>query len=96
MSLIKPPAIAPNGYMRSMIEEGDELSRRLARINAYKGTDAFKALEALDAHLLMLQAEVMQGYLHVLTIRLARASDAQKGLVVPDAPMLALRNHLKQ
>ena len=80
MAIIKPNhgvAVLPP-HMQRVVAEGDQLAQRLAAINAFKDTDIFKALDPLDAHLLTLQAEVMQSYLHILTIRLARAGDAQR------------------
>lgn len=63
--------------------EGDELAQRIAAMMAVTRTPAFKAMNPLDAHLFTLQAETMQAVLHVLTIRLARANDADHG-VLPD------------
>lgn len=63
--------------------EGDELARRLGTMHQVKDSDVFKAAPPLDQHLFTLQAEAMQTYLHILTIRLARANDAGS-LVRPD------------
>jgi hypothetical protein len=79
---MKAPAHLPP-HVQRIYAEGDELSARLAKANAFIQSDAFKALQPLDAHLLSLQSELMQSYLHVLTIRLARANDAHNG-VLPD------------
>lgn len=63
--------------------EGDQLAQRLAAMNAVKGMAAFKVAPVLEQHLFTLQMEIMQSYLHVLTIRLARANDAATG-ILPD------------
>lgn len=59
--------------MRRVLLEGDDLARKLAALREFTGSDAFKALDPTDAHLLVTQAEIMQAYLHLLTIRLNRS-----------------------
>lgn len=85
MSVIQPPKpgtpTAP--HIRRMMEEGDQLAQRLGALKNFVQTELFKELAPIDAHILSLQGEVMQAYLHILTIRLARANDADKG-VIPD------------
>lgn len=69
--------------VRAIREEGDILARRLAAMGQVKDSKAFKEALPLDAHLFTLQMEAMQSYLHILAIRLARASDVAKG-IMPD------------
>lgn len=73
--------------VRAIKAEGDELSKRLAAMHAVKTHDSFKALAPLDGHLFILQMENMQTYLHILTIRLARANDRANG-ILPDTAMV--------
>lgn len=70
-------------------KEGDDLSKRIAAITAFTSTEGFGALDVLDKHLLTLQREQMQAYLHVLTIRLARFDEARKGVLPQGAGALA-------
>ena len=90
MSVIPPPApgLPLSPEVRAIRAEGDQLSQRLAAMNQAKETEAFKSAPALVAHMFTLQMEVMQSYLHILTIRLAIANDAAHGMV-PD-PVRAL------
>jgi hypothetical protein len=85
LSIIQPPkpgdALSPE--VRAIRAEGDQLAQRIAAMNAITGDPRFKQVSPLDAHLFTLQMEVMQSYLHVLTIRLARANDTANG-VIPD------------
>lgn len=86
--IIKPGPINPP-HIQRMMQEGDELAQRLGKLNAFVHEGpSFKGLPAIDAHLLTLQAEVMQSYLHILTIRLARASDEAKGRMSDTATAL--------
>jgi hypothetical protein len=95
VSIIKPPTpgLEMSPFIRAMMKEGDELAQKMARLNAFRETDDFKALAPLDAHTLVLQGEAMQLYLHILTIRLARANDAARGIVQDQARAL---NAMKQ
>lgn len=69
--------------MRFIRAEGDQVAQRLGAMNAVKNSEVFKEAAPLDAHLFTLQMETMQAYLHILTIRLARANDKVNG-VLPD------------
>lgn len=69
--------------------EGDVLSRRIGAISAFTETEGFKVLDVLDKHLLTLQREIMQSYLHTLTIRLARFEEAKRGVLPVGAGALA-------
>lgn len=77
------PVPKPRTEVDAIRQEGDALAQRLAVMNHVKDSDAFKAASPLDAHLFTLQMEAMQTYLHILTIRLARANDAING-ILPD------------
>jgi uncharacterized protein YdcH (DUF465 family) len=87
---MKPPAHLPP-HVQRIFAEGDELAQKIARANQFIGSEAFKELPALDAHLLSLQTEVMQSYLHILTIRLARANDAHNGKLPDTATALGAK-----
>jgi hypothetical protein len=67
--------------MNAIRKEGDELSKRMGAISAFIETPGFKALDILDKHMLTLQREIMQSYLHILTVRLARFDEAKKGVL---------------
>lgn len=83
--VIPPPKVPGLSKEVQIIRaEGDELAQRLAAMNAVKDQPVFKELPPLDAHLFTLQMEVMQSYLHILTIRLARANDTANG-ILPDS-----------
>lgn len=82
------PGLAASPLIRGIMKEGDELAQRMAGINAFKQTDTFKAMAPLDAHMLVLQSEAMQTYLHILTIRLARANDAEANKIPDTATAL--------
>jgi hypothetical protein len=69
-------------------QEGDDLAARLGIIKNFINSNAFKELSALDAQLLMGQAEAMQTYLRFLSIRVARANDAAKGIPLDVATAL--------
>lgn len=90
MAIIQPPkpGLPMSPAIRAIHNEGDDLAKRLAAMNQVKGSDVFKEANPLDAHLFTLQMETMQAYLHILTIRLARANDAAKGLVLDNTPTL--------
>lgn len=94
MAIIQPPKpgqpLSPE--VRAIRAEGDELAKRVAAMNAVRGSDAFKEANPLDAHMFTLQMEVMQSYLHILTIRLARANDAANGLILDNTPRRSARN----
>lgn len=90
--IIKPPPPGmSNPAVRAIHEEGDALAKRISAMALFQNTDAFKALDPLDAHLFTLQMEAMQTYLHILTIRLARTNDAANGRLGAAAPTLAKR-----
>lgn len=74
--------------MNAMREEGDALSKRLGAYGHFIETPGFQALDVMDKHLLTLQREIMQSYLHTLTIRLARFDDAKKGILPASARAL--------
>lgn len=89
--IIKPginPGIPYKQLMNAIAKEGDELSRRIGAISQFIGTDGFKALDPLDRHLITLQRENMQTYLHILTLRLARFDEAAKGVLPAGASAL--------
>jgi len=88
---MKPPAHLPLRVQR-IYAEGDELAARLAKANQFIQSSGFKELAPLDAHLLSLQAEIMQSYLHILTIRLARANDAHNGKLPDTASALGAKS----
>lgn len=69
-------------------KEGDDLSKRIAAITQFTGTPGFETLDVLDKHLLVLQREQMQTYLHLLTIRMARFDEARKGVLPQGAGAL--------
>jgi hypothetical protein len=77
--------------MNAIRKEGDELSKRLGAISAFIETPGFQALDILDKHMLTLQRETMQAYLHILTIRLARFDEANKGIIPATAGALGKR-----
>lgn len=83
------PGLPASPEVRSIHAEGDQLAQRLGAMNAVKESDAFKEAASLDAHLFTLQMEIMQSYLHVLTIRLARANDAANGRLQDTTPTLS-------
>lgn len=85
MTAILPPrpGLPASPEVRAIRAEGDQLAQRLAAMSGVKDSELFKEVAPLDAHLFMLQMEVMQSYLHILTIRLARANDSANG-VLPD------------
>lgn len=85
------PGLPASPEVRAIREEGDQLARRIAAMNAVKESDAFKAANPLDAHLFALQMEIMQSQLHVLTIRLARANDAANGILPGTARALGAK-----
>lgn len=89
--IIKPqdPGLTVPAEVRAIREEGDKLAQRMAAMNQVKGMAAFKEAAPLDAHLFSLQMEIMQSYLHVLTIRLARANDTAHGVLPDTATALA-------
>jgi hypothetical protein len=87
---MKPPAHLPE-HVQRIYAEGDELAQKLAKANQFIQSEAFKALAPLDAHMLSLQAEVMQAYLHILTIRLARANDEHNGKLPDTATALGAK-----
>jgi hypothetical protein len=92
--VVKPPLIGipstpkPLSMVEVLKAEGDALSKQIARYHQFRASDAFKALNPLDAHLYTLAMEQMQTLLHTYTIRLARASDAEKGYVPDTATTL--------
>jgi len=67
--------------VNALRKEGDELNARVEAMAAFTQTEGFKALDILDRHLFMLQMESAQAYLHLIGIRMARFSDAAKGVV---------------
>jgi hypothetical protein len=75
--------------MNAIRKEGDELSRRIGAISAFTETPGFQVLDVLDKHLITLQREIMQSYLHTLTIRLARFDEAKKGVLPVGAGALS-------
>jgi hypothetical protein len=83
-----PDGIPYRHMVNAIRKEGDELSKRLGAISAFIETDGFKVLDVLDKHLLTLQREQMQVYLHILTIRLARFDEAAKGVLPAGAGAL--------
>lgn len=70
-------------------KEGDQLAQRIAAMTAFRQTDGFEVLDVLDKHLMGLQLENMQTYLHILTIRRARFDEARKGVLPKGAGALA-------
>jgi hypothetical protein len=83
--IIQPPkpGLDTSPEVRIIRAEGDDLAKRIAAMSAVMGSDAFKAQAPLDAHLFTLQMDAMRTYLHVLTIRLARANDRANS-ILPD------------
>lgn len=61
-----------------MSMEGEQLAKRITGINTFRTTEAFGQLDPIDQHLLVLQCEAMQMYLHVLTLRFSAAQDIAK------------------
>lgn len=90
MSVIQPPqpGLPMSPEVRAIRAEGDQLAQRLAAMNQVKDSPVFKEIVPLDAHLFTLQMEIMQSFLHVLTIRLARANDAANGRLPDTATAL--------
>lgn len=82
------PGLPTSPEVRAIRAEGDQLAQRVAAMGQLKESDLFKEVAPLDAHLFTLQMEVMQSYLHVLTIRLARANDAANGRIPDSATAL--------
>lgn len=75
------PGIPYQQLMNAISKEGDALSQRLGAMSAFIETPGFHSLDVLDKHLFTLQREIMQGYLHLLTVRLARFDEARKGVL---------------
>lgn len=71
--LITPPGTIPL-HVQRMMEEGDQLGQRLAALDAFTETVAFKGLHDTDQHLLKIQRDTMQAYLRVLVMRIERAT----------------------
>jgi hypothetical protein len=84
-----PAGIPYDALMNAIRKEGDELSRRMGAISQFIESPGFAALDVLDKHLLTVQRETMQAYLHLLTIRLARFDEAKKGVLPAGAGALA-------
>lgn len=88
----KPPPGNPlSPEVRAIQKEGDELAKRMAAMHALKAQGVLEQVPVLGAHLFTLQMDAMQTYLHILTIRLARANDAANGIVPDSATALAGR-----
>lgn len=82
------PGMIMSPLVRLIMAEGDELSKRLAAMAAITQEEAFKAFNPLDVHLFTLQMDAMRTYLHILTIRIARANDEAHGRVGDSASAL--------
>ena len=78
------PGGKPLGLSREVeliMQEGNALSSRLDAMTAVLEMPEFAEADMLDKHLFTLQMDAMRTYLHVLSIRIARASDKAKGAV---------------
>lgn len=60
-------------HVMRMVSEGEELSDRIVKLNAFMGTGVFAGLSGTDQTLLQAQLAAMTAYLFILTERLARA-----------------------
>jgi hypothetical protein len=62
-----------------VVDERRELAARLAELEAYQASEAFRALAFVDAVLVAHQAKVMAEYLRMLDARILRFRGKGKG-----------------
>ena len=58
-------------YQQRVVDEADDLSDRLEKINTFIGGDLFKSLPIHEQHNLVTQAYVMGNYLQILKDRIS-------------------------